>query len=301
LLDRYIKEQTQKLYQGVLKFLFMDLRRKALSIGINKFRNFPQHALKGCVNDVTDMTALFKEILGFDASEITALTDEKATKANIMSALKHMVEESKSGNLNYLVLHISSHGTRILDPGHGNESDHANQAFVPHDVELEGDIWHKDHIITDDELSNLISQLPRENVMFEGFIDTCHSGSGIRGMDLLPDRKPRWLPPPSLSAFRKLEAVQIHRLHEGLLEEGMRNHILWTGCWDDQTSADAYINDSWNGAFTRYFCKVIKETNNKSTRIETINMVRNYLRENYSQVPQVECSASFKEQLFGHS
>lgn len=284
----------------LLSHFLMDIRKKALTIGINKFKNFPQYTLNGCVNDVENITALLKQSLGFNSSEIMKLTDEQATKANIMEALKDMVQQAKAGKYNYLLVHLSTHGTQVPDQDQ-DEPDHADEAFVPHDIEQQGDTWHPDHIISDDELRNLFSQLPTENVMLEAFFDTCHSGTGLKAMDLLSDRKIRWIPPPSLEVFRQLEGLHVHGLREGLMEENMKNHVLFAGCRSDQTSADARIGGTYNGAFTYYLCKVIKESQNKSNRNQDINKLRGYLKDAYSQVPQLECSPQFKDKPIGFS
>jgi hypothetical protein len=44
------------------------------------------------------------------------------------------------------------------------------------------------------------------------------------------------------------------------------HHILWTGCKANQTSADAYFSGRYNGAFTYYFVKVMRDTQNKLSR-----------------------------------
>ena len=82
------------------------------------------------------------------------------------------------------------------------------------------------HIIVDDELHDLLVQLPA-NVLLEVFLDTCHSGAGIRAMDLLPDRKPRWMTPPSYEAFKMVDGRRSRELYESLLEKGVVHHILW--------------------------------------------------------------------------
>ena len=166
--------------------------KRALCVGINKFKNFPQYTLNGCVNDVNDISSTLKEFLGFDSSEITILTDEQATKANIMNALTNMVKEAKDGKCNYLFFHLSTHGSQVPDTNQ-DEPDHADEAFVPHDLEQQGDKWHPDYIITDDEFRDLFAQLPTENVVLEAFLDTCHSGTGLKAMDILSDRKIRWI------------------------------------------------------------------------------------------------------------
>ena len=274
--------------------------KRALCVGINKFKNFPQYTLNGCVNDVNDISSTLKEFLGFDSSEITILTDEQATKANIMNALTNMVKEAKDGKCNYLFFHLSTHGSQVPDTNQ-DEPDHADEAFVPHDLEQQGDKWHPDYIITDDEFRDLFAQLPTENVVLEAFLDTCHSGTGLKAMDILSDRKIRWIPPPSLKAFKELEGVKVHGLHEALMEDDMKNHILFSGWRSDQTSADALIDGRYNGAFTYYISKVIKESNNKFSRTQVINKLKAYLKNTYSQVPQLECSPGFKEKNIGYS
>ena len=79
------------------------MAKRAICVGINKFANYPQFTLNGCVNDAKDMVGLCRQVLGFKASEVTLLIDAKATKAAIMSALKAAVIT--------IVLHYST-----LDP-----------------------------------------------------------------------------------------------------------------------------------------------------------------------------------------
>ena len=217
-----------------------------------------------------------------------------------MAELKDMVEAAKTGKCNYLFFHFSSHGTQVPDQNK-DESDHADEAFAPTDIQQEGNVWHPDHIISDDEFRDLFSQLPTESVMLEVFLDTCHSGTGIKGIDLLLDRKPRWIPPPSLDAFKKVNGKKVHGLREGLLEEDMKNHVFFAACSPEQTSADALIGDSWNGAFTYYMCQVIKESNNGSSRTKNLEKLINYLKDKYTQIPQLECSKHFKKKPIGYS
>ncbi len=152
--------------------------RKALCVGINKFKNLPSAALQGCVNDADDMEKLLKALLGFQAQDIVKLIDTKATKANIIKNLKEMVEGAKSGKYSYLVFSMSSHGTQVPDLS-GDEPDRADEAFCPHDLAQKGNVWDPQHIITDDELRDLFIQLP-ENVLLEVYLDTCHSGTGLK-------------------------------------------------------------------------------------------------------------------------
>ena len=268
--------------------------RRALCVGINKFKNYPSATLQGCVPDANNMSSLLQKLLGFTASDITLLTDANATKANIIENLKSMVAGAKAGKFSYLVFSLSSHGTQVPDVN-GDEPDRADEAFCPHDLAQAGNAWDRRHIIVDDELRDLFIQLPR-NVLLEVYLDTCHSGTGLKAVDMLLDRKPRYLPPPSLEAFQEVEGRRSYGLGRVLLEKGIVHHILWAACRADQTSADACIAGGWHGAFTYYFCKEMIACNNTLSRAQVLAKVRTDLEgAGYSQIPQLETEATNRQ------
>jgi hypothetical protein len=272
----------------------MTSTRRALCAGINIFKNLPAtNFLQGCVNDAHDVAAVLKEFLGFTDADITILADAQATKAAIMAKLQSMVADAKAGKLNYLVFSLSSHGTQMPDTN-GDEPDGADEAFCPHDLAQKGNQWDPAHVIVDDELHDLFVQLP-SNVLLEVYLDTCHSGTGLRALDLLLDRKPRYLPPPSLEAFEQVDGCHGRGLRRGLVEKGLVHNILWAGCRSDQTSADAHIGGAWHGAFTYYWVKEMRASQNKLSRSALLKKVVADLKAGkYSQVPQLECEATVR-------
>jgi hypothetical protein len=144
--------------------------KKALCVGINKFKNYPSAALNGCVNDANDMSSLLKDLLGFADPDIVKLTDAQATKVNIMKNLKSMVDDAKAGKLSYLFFSLSSHGTQVPATS-GDEPDRADEAFCPYDLAAKGNQWDTNFVIVDDELHDLFVQLPK-NVLLEVYLDT---------------------------------------------------------------------------------------------------------------------------------
>jgi hypothetical protein len=272
--------------------------RKALCVGINQFKNYPSAALQGCVNDAHDMSTLLQTHLGFKSGDITVLTDSQATKANILSQLKTMVDGAKAGKYTYLIFSLSSHGTQVPDLS-GDEPDRADEAFCPHDLAQAGNQWDTNHIIVDDELRDLFIQLP-ENVLLEVYLDTCHSGTGLKAIDMLLDRTPRYLPPPSLEAFMEVDSKRSRGLRHGLLEKGIVHQILWAACRADQTSADANIAGGWHGAFTYFFCKEMNACSNSLSRADVLAKVRADLKKGkYNQIPQLECEATKRKLKIG--
>jgi len=128
----------------------------------------------------------------------------------------------------------------------GDEPDRADEAFCPHDLAQKGNVWDPNYIILDDELHDLFIQLP-QNVLLEVYMDTCHSGTGLKAVDLLLDRKPRYMPPPSFEAFEKVDGCVSRGLYNSFMEKGITHHILWAGCRSNQTSADAKIGGALYG------------------------------------------------------
>ncbi len=282
--------------------------KKALFVGINKFANYSQFTLNGCVNDAKDMAALYKDLLGFKTTEMSTLTDAQATKANIMARLNAMVADAKAGKLNYLVFSLSSHGTQMNDTS-GDEPDGKDEAFVPHDIAEKNGAWDPARIISDDELHDLFVQLPA-NVLLEVYLDTCHSGTGLRGAEFgLHAPRARYIAPPDHEFEQKtarMRGFTLDRPPSGSAKKGAAeaskaavagaHHILWTGCKANQTSADAYFSGRYNGAFTYYFVKVMRDTQNKLSRKAVIAKMRALMKSSFAQTPQLEGNATNRGQ-----
>ena len=266
------------------------LQRTALCVGINRYQNFPQASLSGCVQDAQDMASLLKDMLGFEASNICLMTDESATKANILRELKRMVEGALAKKYNHLVFSFAGHGTQVPDLNL-DEFDRADEVFCPHDLAATSGRWDRDHLIVDDEFHDLFVLLP-PTVILEVYLDTSHSGAGLRAADLLLDRRPRYLPPPSVEAFREIEYRRARSAHIKLMEKGLSHHILWTACKEGQVAVDTFIQDSWHGAFTYHFCREARASANHLSRAKILAKVRSYLSHaHFTQTPQLDCEA----------
>lgn len=147
---------------------------KALLVGVNKYKNVT--SLRGCVNDVVDMHRLLKNQLGFTSSQIRVVTDERATKKNILARLEWLVKGAVGGD--HLIFHFSGHGSQVRDRDGDELDDHLDELLCPHDMDWDGTY------ITDDDLGQLFNVLP-SGVLLEVFLDCCHSGTGLRDLQIL--------------------------------------------------------------------------------------------------------------------
>jgi len=258
------------------------MAKKALLVGINDYKQI--NDLNGCVNDVTNVRDVLLKYFGFTVPDVRLLVDSRATKTHIMTRLKWLVTGAKKGDV--LVFHYSGHGTRIRDRDGDELKDHMDEALCPWDTSWDGGL------ILDDDLHNTFKGLAA-GVHLEVILDSCHSGTGTRELLAMKDLKIRYLPPPVDIECRVEDGLKIKTF---IAPEKPLNHILWAGCRNTQTSADALIGNTYNGAFTYYFCRHIRDTQGKIDRDELLKRVRASLRyEGYSQVPQLEVPAAAKK------
>jgi hypothetical protein len=268
------------------------MTRQALLVGINDYQAI--NDLKGCINDVTNMRNILKTYLGFSNNDIRVLVDNRATKANILDRLEKMVSKAKSGD--YLVFHFSGHGSQILDRDGDELKDSMDELICPYDMNWDNGF------ITDDMLHDIFTKLPR-NALLEVFLDSCHSGTGLRDLNFgrppeLGPKNPRlyrYLQPPVDILSRSEGEADSLQPTRGFKSENRStaNHILWSGCKADQTSADAYIDDAYNGAFTYYFCKHMRDTGGNISRKKLLERIQASLNHGkYSQTPQLEADAT---------
>jgi metacaspase-1 len=242
----------------------------ALSVGINKYKT-PGNDLNGCVNDVMNIRRTLTELYGFSVLGFKSLVDQAATKEAIMTALKIMVTNSVAGD--HLVYHHSSHGSQVEDQD-GDEADGLDEILCPYDFDWDGTY------ITDDELRDLIFKLKRR-VTLDVILDSCHSGTAIRSLEV----NSKFIEPIFVPKGKPL----VNGLLRGILPTGV---TLWAGCRANQTSADARIDGAYHGAMTYYLCKSLRDGNGNIRRSTVYSKLKKYLRNEYEQIPQLECTVT---------
>ena len=238
--------------------------KKALLVGINSYKDAP---LKGCVNDVH----LIKKLLVAQNYEVDVLVENMATKINIMENLEALLFGSNKDDS--ILFHFSGHGSQVPDIS-GDEKDGLDECLLPIDYS-----W--DNVILDDDLDILFNRYPNAHV--EVILDACHSGSGTRSA-LLPGigsaSFDRFIQPP-MELFEHINSPDKCKVKQ----LRCRDVVTWSGCRDDQTSADANINGQYHGIFTYALCN-----NMCSTRICSLELTRKFIKQRaYSQVPQLDC------------
>jgi metacaspase-1 len=269
------------------------MKTQALLVGINDYQGI--NDLQGCINDVTNVRSVLKTFFGLTNNDIRVLTDSRATRANILSRLNSLVTSAQEGD--FLIFHFSGHGSQIRDREGDELADRMDELICPYDMNWD------DGYISDDMLREILNKL-KKGVRMEILLDSCHSGTGTRDTSgnftyygSENQFKNRYLSPPVDIECRYLGDEDIMKPAKSFRndKEIVLNHILWAGCKDNQTSADALIDGRYNGAFSYYFCKHVRESGGKISRANLYSRLKNSLKFNhYDQVPQLECKANLK-------
>ena len=267
------------------------MSKRALIVGINEFETVSP--LRGCVNDTQTIRDVLKRHYGFE--DVKILTDAEATAAAIRSHLSDwLLTEYAGDGSDVRLFHFSSHGTQVPDQG-DDEWECQDEAIVTYDHD-----W--DNPFRDDDLREIFDPVP-ENVNFTFIADCCHSGSIQRAaLDENLQITPRYVPPPPEvrreieqkleardAAADKFAAAKLAEELRGVPQEqwaarmqallsGLRNsyrdnrfgvvpvgrHVLFAGCQDKQTAADAFIDNAHRGAFTWGLTQAIADAGRRS-------------------------------------
>jgi len=254
----------------------------ALLVGINKYHPSLNCDLQGCINDIENIRAILITDFNFFPDNIRVLTDERATYNNIIDRLIWLVDHADSE----LVFHYSGHGSQIRDRSNDELDDGLDEILIPYDHN-----W--DLPLTDDYLAETFKQIP-ESSFLTMICDSCHSGSMTRNINNPTKSKPRYLAPPKDIQFRS-ESRELKVKKMGT--KAALNHVLLSGCADHQTSADAYIDNTWQGAFTSTLTNYIDPT--KTWQGIYDDVLSNIQASGFSQTPSFNGRELNTRPIFG--
>lgn len=238
-------------------------KKFALIIGINY--NGTDSQLSGCINDANHLKNFLTTKGGYLPSNILMLVDDninsQPTRQNILEAFNTLISKATNEGFNELWISYSGHGSYVTDRN-SDETDERDEVICPVDYSIAG-------MIVDDYIyDNFVCKLPATCTLFS-LMDCCHSGT-IYDLPYLYTTK--------------------------LITNNTKNaHVAKvcsiSGCRDDQTSADAYINNNYEGAMTWGFLNAMNNANYNIKLSDLCNRMRVLLSTEYTQVPQLAISS----------
>jgi hypothetical protein len=233
--------------------------KKALLIGINY--NGTSAQLKGCINDINALSTLLTTKYAFNPDSIIKITDEttqKPTRDVILASFGQFLASGAEGDS--LFFAYSGHGSTTLDKNN-DEKNGNDEMIIASD--LKG--------IVDDELKALIQTNLKKNVTLFALFDSCFSGTVL-------DLKYQYLD----SLANDASTVNNNE------PETIGNVIMISGCNDEQTSADAYLDKKYQGAMTWAFLSVIKTLTTPPSWRDLLVKMRDQLKtSDFTQLPQL--------------
>ena len=251
--------------------------KKALLIGIN-YTSVPGNTLYGCIYDTINMRNMLIDAYDFDVSNITMLRDDMnnastmPTKSNIINNLNALAQQS--ANLDEIWIHYSGHGSQIKDTN-GDEASKNDQLIVPVDYVKSG-------YIIDDDLLTIIKNMKCRTILL---FDSCNSGTVCD----LP-----W-------SFQYISPNKYNRTKNNSVVITNPNIFMFSGCKDNQTSADTYSRDNQSpeGAFTNAFIRCLRANHHNISYLSLYQSVCIYLSKNrYTQLPIFSSSNSIPSLTF---
>jgi len=229
-----------------------NINKVGLVIGINY--NGSNYQLYGCVNDANSIIN-FLSNNEFNNNNINLLTDDNATKTNIINGLSDLLNNTQSGSIAFFF--YSGHGSYKRDLN-GDEITGYDQCIVPNDF----------NIIVDDDLKSILTSNLKDGVTLLVLFDCCYSGTAL-------DLK-----------YNYNDTIFGDNYNEYANEtETTGNVIMISGCSDYQTSVDTLIDGKNQGALTWAFLQCFSKT---ITWRQLLIQMRDLLKSNnFSQIPQL--------------
>lgn len=229
------------------------MSKKAVLIGIN-YKLDPTAQLRGCINDTQHVYNMLTQHFGYHPQNIKILTEESSIlpiKKNILQAIDWLVRDNKAGD--NLFFYYSGHGSQQLEGNNTTELDGINEVIVPLDYQTSG-------VINDDTLYSLLAQPIVKDANLVSIIDCCHSATML---DLKYNFVSLTKPKNENSLSRMYQTSEWTDTYQFYMEKSnsdtiQGNVMVISGSLDWQTSADAYLNNKYQGALTFCFLETIR-------------------------------------------
>ncbi len=147
--------------------------------------DYPTEGGWSSISSVNDVALIQSALLqqGFQQDNINIIINENAKKQGITEQISALSGKVKKGDI--VVIHFSGHGQQIMDNG-TDELDGYDESLIPFDAKLYfSNNYQGENHLRDDEMTSLLNSI-RKNLGDSGnvlvILDSCHSGTGTRGL-----------------------------------------------------------------------------------------------------------------------
>jgi len=255
------------------------IKKRALLVGIN-YRNTSSE-LFGCINDTKNV----KEMLlknGYAEQDITMMNDDTKklpTKHNIYTGLIQLIKNDKNERLDCF-FQYSGHGSWVMDKN-SDEDDFKDECLVPIDYKRAGMLY-------DDNIRDVLESYMKPNTRLFIVVDACHSGTMIDLKYCLTGYDAKVGADGKVSARYQMSIENYEKDIPG-------DVFVVSGCQDSQTSADAFLNRTSQGAMTYSLLATLK---NHNYELKCEDLIKGIYQEvksnNFTQNPTISCNKTIQ-------
>jgi hypothetical protein len=261
------------------------MEKFVFQVGINEYINVPK--LRGCTQDVENISKVLTERFAVQPDHIMALTDHQATHEAIVSGFRsQLIDNARKHPDSLVVFQYSGHGSRVPDQN-GDKADHLDSTLVPvNSRDLGGE--HFD--IVDDEIRDLFNELTRytSNILF--ILDCCHSGNPTRAGEQAREIPIDSRPQPPEKSFTQAAGAALIKSQDlaGILPRNER-YISMVAAMPYELAFEVDVDDHREGAFTHFLAQRFRHVTPETTYRELMARVADDVTAQYpAQHPQVE-------------
>lgn len=293
-------------------------------------KKLPPYDLNRCVNDVLRTSAFLQEA-GFKKENIVVLLDQKATRAAMIEAWKSLAAKVQPNDVFYF--HFSGHGFQAValkDKAFVEEdgmdeyiacADFNNNPFAAQDGKM---VKEQSGCIRDYDIGLLIAEVKAKKKVF--VFDCCHSGTIDRDPNKMLKSSETYFkareipfreiktPPPGLAVAARSRGLgersgglgaRLRRMGRGGgansrdLGGAEPDYVLFSGCKDNQTSADTSFNDGGEtkafGAMTFHLTSQYKQNPQDAPANQLLDATRKAMASRFQQEPQLTLSGLYSQ------
>jgi hypothetical protein len=269
-----------------------DAKGWALLVGINDYENSLIRDLRGCEMDVQLVKDVLKDRFGFTDGDVKILLSRQATRDNIIKAFREwLIEKPQPGDA--VVFYFSGHGAQVIDED-GDEVDGWDELLCPADLKPTSDRSQYANPLLDDQLNDLLNQIPTDNVTV--ILDSCHSGTGTKSLVSAELSYPKAIPRDLILVPQKPPARPVTQRETVSVEQVNENHVLISGSAAEEVSIDAMWHSPvgevyYAGVLTKNLVEALRHATEETSYVDLMESVRRNVRARSRQTPQLEGNA----------
>lgn len=252
------------------------IRRLALIVGVGQYKSPSIPDLPGPPKDAMRIYELLtgSQGYGFPKENVCVLLDAEASTANFKKYFSKVLI-NRAHSKDEAVIYYAGHGSQTRDKN-SDEQDGMDETFVFHDARSDGI---KD--FADDEFDRLLTKLYEKTQRITVFLDSCNSGSAIRGdVEFLS----RYVPPESESSEERGSIVNSAAKSEkaGWVSSSLPGIVVFTAAGDG-TSA---LEKNARGIFTDAVLTTLGSINARQlTYAQAARQIRPLVKAESYQIP----------------